>query len=614
MNSYYSFVKVFITIWGFFFLSLSSFSQDQHIADSLKKIYEEDNLQGVAKLNLLKEISHNETNQDLSLKYSEELISLSKLQRNYRYMHSGFLQQGNSHLALGNYESSLDAYFKSLDAAIKAKNIIGEGLANMAVANVYSEEGNFNNEADSYYEKAIQLLRKSKDSIQLGLALYNAGDHNLNNKNFELALNYFEEAGIIFKNTDNEIGKAYILGNLGKIYTEQGNYILAESHINDAISVLEKLKDYYSISEFLNSMSDIYLKQDEWETALNYAHRSLNLSQEYGLKKQISDANLQLSRLYEQKGDDELFLKHFNDHKIYLDSITNSKSMLNLAGLQKKYEFAQMTELDKRQKTIIYISIFAFILIFLLALSVFMRYNYAKKTNRIIEQEKNKSDNLLLNILPKETAQELKLSGKVHAQKFESITVLFTDFKGFTQYAEYISPEKLVESVDYYFSKFDEVMERFNLEKIKTVGDSYMCAGGLHYHKEDHAIKMVEAAFEISEFVKECKEKNSKDIINFDMRIGINSGPVVAGVVGTRKFAYDIWGDTVNIASRMESNSEIGKINISENTYELIRGEFNCEYRGEITVKNKGLMKMFFVSGKKDKQESDQVKERETLV
>jgi class 3 adenylate cyclase len=228
-----------------------------------------------------------------------------------------------------------------------------------------------------------------------------------------------------------------------------------------------------------------------------------------------------------------------------------------------------------------------------------------KKSNKIIEAEKDRSENLLLNILPKETAEELKEKGRVEAKQFESVTVLFTDFKGFTRSSQNLSPSKLVKSVDYYFSKFDKIIEKYGLEKIKTIGDAYMCAGGLPFPTPGHPKKMILAATEIAAFVEEVKRSGDDSIVHFDIRIGINTGPVVAGVVGTKKFAYDIWGDTVNVAARMESNSEPGRVNISEYTYELVRDEFKCEYRGEIDVKNKGMMKMYFVEDTREKEISN---------
>ncbi|MGB5171974.1 MAG: adenylate/guanylate cyclase domain-containing protein [Eudoraea sp.] len=156
-----------------------------------------------------------------------------------------------------------------------------------------------------------------------------------------------------------------------------------------------------------------------------------------------------------------------------------------------------------------------------------------------------------------------------------------------------------VKTVDFYFSKFDAIIEKHGLEKIKTIGDAYMCAGGLHDNEKDHAQRMVLAALEISSFVEETKNDVAASELTFDIRIGINTGPVVAGVVGTKKFAYDIWGDTVNVAARMESMSEPGRINISENTYAMIKDVAECEYRGEIEAKNRGKLKMYFVQGMK---------------
>ena len=165
-----------------------------------------------------------------------------------------------------------------------------------------------------------------------------------------------------------------------------------------------------------------------------------------------------------------------------------------------------------------------------------------------------------------------------------------------------MTPEDLVEAVDYFFSKFDAVMDKYDLEKIKTIGDAFMCAGGLPFPTDDHHIKMVQAGFEIAQIMEDAKKNTAGGIMNIDVRIGINTGPVVSGVVGTRKFAYDIWGDAVNVASRMESMSEPGKINVSESTYQLIKDTYECEHRGQIHVKNKGMMDMYFVHELKNKE------------
>ena len=179
---------------------------------------------------------------------------------------------------------------------------------------------------------------------------------------------------------------------------------------------------------------------------------------------------------------------------------------------------------------------------------------------------------------------------------FSMVTVMFTDFIDFTHVSQHISAELLVAELDYCFSAFDRMIQQYKIEKIKTVGDAYLCASGLPVSSFTHATDMVNAAIEIRNFMLERKkEKEAKGEIPFEIRIGIHTGPVVAGIVGVKKYAYDIWGDTVNVSARMEQNSEAGKINISGSTYDLVKDKFNCVYRGKIQAKNKGEIDMFFV-------------------
>ncbi|MCS6905309.1 MAG: adenylate/guanylate cyclase domain-containing protein [Bacteroidia bacterium] len=219
-----------------------------------------------------------------------------------------------------------------------------------------------------------------------------------------------------------------------------------------------------------------------------------------------------------------------------------------------------------------------------------------KEANYEISRQKNISESLLLNILPQETAEELKTLGKARTKFYESVSVMFTDFKGFTLLAEKLSPEELVSEIDFYFSHFDAIIEKYKLEKIKTIGDAYMCAGGLPTPNKTHPIDITLAALEIIEFMlsqQKLKEAQNKPF--WQLRLGIHTGPSVAGIVGKKKFAYDIWGDTVNLASRMEASGEVNKINISESTYALVNSFFDCQFRGYIEAKNKGKIAMYFV-------------------
>jgi class 3 adenylate cyclase len=221
-----------------------------------------------------------------------------------------------------------------------------------------------------------------------------------------------------------------------------------------------------------------------------------------------------------------------------------------------------------------------------------------EKQKAVVEKEKQRSDDLLLNILPGEVAEELKAKGSAEAKQFDEVTVLFTDFKDFTRISEKMAPKELVEELHTCFMNIDNIIEKFGIEKIKTIGDSYMCAGGLPVANTTHAADVVGAGLEIQKYIiKRIAERTASGYEPFHIRIGIHTGPVVAGIVGIRKFAYDIWGDSVNTASRMETNGEEEKVNISGSTYELVKDLFTCIHRGKIKVKGKGELDMYFVEG-----------------
>ncbi len=256
-----------------------------------------------------------------------------------------------------------------------------------------------------------------------------------------------------------------------------------------------------------------------------------------------------------------------------------------------------------------------------------MAYQYKRKTNKKLEQqniqiikqktllekrqqqlkdEKTKTDALLLNILPAPVAEELRRNKKVVPRYYKKVTIMFTDFRGFTSIASRMSPGEIVRELDVCFMAFDQIIENYEqrvgrkcVEKIKTIGDGYMCAGGVPIENDSNPMDVVRVGLAIRDFIEKRKaEKELKKEPFFEIRIGINTGPVVAGVVGKQKFAYDIWGDAVNLASRMETSGEVGRVNISGETYKHIKSNFFFTHRGRIQAKNKGEVDMYFVDGR----------------
>jgi len=340
--------------------------------------------------------------------------------------------------------------------------------------------------------------------------------------------------------------------------------------LNEAISALQKAYDIgtplnanMEIKDALHGLTMAFEKKKDYASAFKYQNLLLNIK----------------DTIYNINTDKKLGTLQFTF------DLEKKESQISLLTKDKEIQQQEL----RRQKLVRngFVGGFAVVLIFA---GIFFR-----QRNRI-SKEKKRSEELLLNILPEETAEELKSTGSAKAKSFDSVTVLFTDFKNFTQASEKLSAEELVQEINYCYSEFDRIVTKYGIEKIKTIGDAYMCAGGLPVSNQSHPEDVVKAGLEMVAFIEKNKqERMAKDQPFFELRLGIHTGPVVAGIVGIKKFAYDIWGDTVNTASRMESSGEIGKVNISGNTYELVKDQFECTYRGKVKAKNKGEIDMYFV-------------------
>jgi class 3 adenylate cyclase len=467
--------------------------------------------------------------------------------------------------------------------------------------------------AESYCRKALNYNKKNNRLSMLASNYNNLGVIKEKKMELDSAEFFFREAYKYYEKLGDNFNKANILNNLGIVFEFQGMFDQELKSYQDALKLFEDISDTVGIAISNGNIANVFYSNGECKEGLLYAKKGYELAtntQKLPIKK---DMLYTLFVLYDCLGDCDKKSYYFNRYIEVKDSIFNIESKKILEDVNAQYEtekkenqillLSKSKELDETIKNALMAGI---VLTIVIVLVVFRSYKQKQKANvlltiqnEIIESERKKSDALLLNILPVETAEELKEKGFAEARTFESVTVMFTDFKDFTKVAESLDAKSLVKEIDYVFRKFDEIITYHNIEKIKTIGDAYMAAAGLPIENKTHPIDMVNAALEILETIEEIKtDRKTKGLPFFEIRIGIHTGPVVAGIVGTKKFAYDIWGDAVNVASRMESSGEAGKINISGNTYELVKEKFICKYRGKVTAKNKGEIDMYFVESK----------------
>jgi len=377
--------KALLFLGFFYFSCLRGFCQDQKVADSLARIYQQGNDSDTAKLELLRRLSFNEVKDPkLSLKYAEELISLSATLGNNIYLARGYFLKGNEQRLLGDLHEALDAYFKSAEAARKAKDVPAEGSTYGAIADVYSVSHNHSG-AMTYYNKAIAILRLFPDSVRLASTILNAGDEYRMNKIYDSALLYFQEAKAIFDKVHYLAGSAYSLGNIGMVYVSMGKYTLAEKNLNTAIGILEELEDYSPLCDYFLSMCDVYLYKQDKTTALEYALRSLKIARELYLKGQIRDASLKVSEIYESMNDPGKALSYYKNFIVYRDSIENLKSVQQRADLSRNFEVSQkqaevnvLNRQKKLQRLLLFVALIVLAVIIVLVI-ILLRNNRQKQ-------------------------------------------------------------------------------------------------------------------------------------------------------------------------------------------------------------------------------------------
>lgn len=522
---------------------------------------------------------------------------------------------GTGNMSKGNYPKALDAFLTALNLYEQQNMEVHVAWACNDVGNVYWRLKRMDR-ALEYHFRSLKIAQNIGDKEQVMNSYSNIGGvyqemqkHDESLKFMKKGLQMAEEAGDRLRMIAN-------LGNIGNLYASLNQYPLALSYNFAAFRISKEINDKGSIAIQSGNIGEVYYlivannhepKPDSLVPAngrailarsISYLKNALSLCREANFNEPIPEFAGYLSMALALQGDHKGALVAFKESTSMKDSLFNIINTETISNLEtqralelkdKDIEIQNLHLKNKRSERVFYLSGIGLLVIIVGIL--FNGFRRKQRSNKLLAREKKRSDDLLLNILPSEVAEELKENGEAHAQYFEETTVLYTDFVNFTHIGETLTPNVLVKELHECFSAFDAIVERHGLEKIKTVGDAYIAVCGVPVVDPRHAHKCVEAALEILKFM-EARKKQERV---FEIRIGINSGPVVAGIVGTKKFAYDIWGDTVNTAARMEQHGEPGRINVSQSTFELVRDEFSCNPRGRITAKHKGEVEMYFV-------------------
>jgi adenylate cyclase len=509
--------------------------------------------------------------------------------------------------------NALIYYQKSLKIYEEENDLDGKGSIYNEFGSIYLSKGEYDKALD-YYKKSMAINKELNEEESNSAMYINIGGLYLTKKDFKQALYYYEKGLLIEKKKEDKLGIASALSGIGTVYLEQGETIKALDFLQRSFDISESINDIQGGANTLLSISDIYLDNKNYKKAITYCKKSLSMAQKVGDLGSQEFACECLYDAYRALGNTTEALEYHEqmifigdsikteDLAIKLQQIEFSNKIMadSLVQVEKdiKVQLQHKSEVQRKDKNR-NLAIAVGTICFLLAIGFFSRWQYVKKSKDVLKKEKDRSESLLLNILPAEIAEELKEKGEAQARDFDLVSILFTDFKGFTEKSAELTAVELIGEINHCFKAFDHICEKYGIEKIKTIGDAFMAAGGLPVPSTDSVQNTVLAALEMQSFMTQrFSDKKTTDGFTFEMRLGIHTGPVVAGIVGVKKFQYDLWGDTVNTAARIESSGAVGQVNISQHTYELVKDntQFTFTHRGKIQAKGKGKIDMYFVT------------------
>jgi class 3 adenylate cyclase/Tfp pilus assembly protein PilF len=474
----------------------------------------------------------------------------------------GWNIMGGIHQSIGDVDKAVEYFDKSLTAFEKIGSILGQARVMNGMAVALESIGDFE-ESLKFSQKALDMHRAGGNPLGEARALNDMGSAYFRMQRLDEAKMHHEQSLALRRSISNRASEITSLLNLGIVHTALREFAKAHTHLLTALELAQEIGAKPKIYEIHHALSDSFERAGQIEKAFEHYKRFHDLKEEVLSNETSTRLRHLQTNLATEKAERDTEIERLKNHE--------------LAEANAEIE-RQMAILDEQ------------------ATNIEIANAVLEEQNMTIAQMHQESERLLLNVLPNAIAKRLKQGEKIIADSFENVTVLFADIVGFTQLSARTSPPELVEMLDAIFSDFDALAEKYGLEKIKTIGDCYMVVGGVPLPRADHAHAVSRMALEMQGAIKRLSDATNA---NLRIRIGIHTGAVVAGVIGKKKFSYDLWGDTVNTASRMESHGEPDTVHISQAVFELLKNDFACQERGEQEIKGKGRMKTYFLTSRR---------------
>ncbi len=519
-----------------------------------------------------------------ALKYLEEAKEALKDTNSYA---RGWLQTvyGNIHWRMGDFDTGFECLQNSIIFAEEQNDPTSIAWTSYLLASFYVEMKQYDNSEEAY-KRSLDIFENIHDIEGYTSTLSGLGNVAFSRKEYDKAIYYYETALPTTIERKIPSVEARVYNDLGTTYEQLGDYKKALDYLHKSYDIRLELKNFLGMSTTELNLGRVYTTLNDYTKALFYYEKAVESAKSVLANPRLQRAYQGMAEVYKLLDDTKQALAYFEKYMEIHTIVVGEENEAKYATLEAKHNLEKSKQESEIHR--------------LKNIELKQANDLIAQQNVYIIEEKIKSERLLLNILPEEVAEELKEKGYATPKFYTQATIIFTDLKGFTNLVEQVQPQEIIEDLNTCFLAFDEICEEYNLEKIKTIGDAYMAVGGVPLKNKTNPIDAVKAGLAMQHFMQKWKtEKEAKGLPVWELRVGIHTGCLIAGVIGKNKFAYDVWGDSVNVASRMESSGEVGKVNISETTYELIKHHFECESRGMIQAKNKGKISMYFVQAEK---------------